>query len=316
MKKISVLIPTYNEEENVQPLSQAIIDVFANQVPQYDYEIVFIDNASKDNTRSIIRDLAKENNRIKAIYNLRNFGQHNSPYYGLMQTTGDCTILMCADFQDPVEMIPEFIAEWEKGHKVVCAIKTKSRENSLVYFLRKCYYKIIKKLSDIEQIENFTGFGLYDKSFIDILTRLKDATPFLRGIVAEYAPDRKEIPYCQNKRKFGKSKNNWYSLYDTAMISFTSYTKVTLRLTTLTGVIIGGLSFIISMVYLIFKLIYWDRFAAGVAPIIIAIFFLGAIQLVFLGLLGEYILSINTRVINRPLVIEGERINFEEIDNQ
>lgn len=310
--RISILIPTFNEEKNVQPLSEAIIEVFSSQLPQYDFEIIFIDNDSKDETRSIIRDLADKNDKIKAIFNLRNFGQHNSPYYGMMQTTGDCTILMCADFQDPVEMIPQFISEWEKGYKVVCAIKSKSKEGSFAYFLRGCYYKLIKKLSDTEQIENFTGFGLYDKSFIDIMRELDDASPFLRGIVAEYAPDRKEINYCQEKRKFGKSKNNWYSLYDTAMLSFTSYTKITLRLATFLGILVGSCSFIISLVYLIFKIVYWNRFAAGIAPIIIAICFLGAIQLVFLGLLGEYILSINTRIIKRPLVIEEERVNFEK----
>ncbi len=314
MKKISILIPTYNEEENVQPLFEAISNLFLNELPQYEYEVIYIDNDSKDKTRQIIRNMAGNNERVKAIFNLRNFGQHNSPYYGIMQTSGDCTILMCADFQDPVEMIPRFVKEWENGHKVVCAIKTRSKTNPVVYFLRKCYYKTIKKLSDIEQIENFTGFGLYDKSFIEIMKELKDATPFLRGIVAEYAPDRKEIPYCQEKRKFGISKNNWYSLYETAMLSFTSYTKIMLRLAVFIGALVGGSSFLISIVYLIFKLIYWDRFQAGTAPIIISICFLGAVQLFFLGILGEYILAMNTRIINRPLIIESERINFEEKD--
>lgn len=313
--KISVLIPTYNEQENVEKLVEAIENEFEKSLPQYDYEIVFIDNDSSDNTRSIIKDIARRDVCVKAIFNLRNFGQHNSPYYGMMQTTGDCTILMCADFQDPVEMIPQLVAEWEKGHSVVCAIKQTSKENCIMQLFRKTYYKLIKKMSDIDQIENFTGFGLYDKSFINIMRQLNDPMPFLRGVVAEYAPKRKEIPYCQEKRKYGISKNNFYSLYDTAMLSFTSYTKVILRIATFLGAFVGGCSLIIGMVYLVLKILYWDRFVAGMAPIIIAMCFLGAAQLLFIGLLGEYVLSINNRMLNRPLVIELERVNFEkEID--
>jgi len=308
MKMISVLIPCYNEEENVIPLSEAIQEQFQNYLPQYDYEIVFIDNDSKDTTREKLEFLCEKDKRIKAIFNAKNFGQFNSPYYGLCQTNGDCTILICADFQDPVELIPQFVSEWENGYKIVSAIKTSSMENPVMRFLRTCYYKTIKKMSDVEQIEHFTGFGLYDKSFIDILRNLNDPTPFLRGIVAELGFKRKEIPYEQQKRRSGKTSNNWYRLYDAAMLSFTSYTKVGMRLATLLGFVIAALSLIIALAYLILKLIYWDSFPMGNAPILIGVFVLGGIQLFFIGLLGEYILSMNTRIMNRPLVIEEKRL--------
>jgi glycosyltransferase involved in cell wall biosynthesis len=312
MKKISVLIPCYNEEENVVPMSEAIIEQFTKELPSYDYEIVFIDNDSSDTTRVKLRKLCKENKKIKAIFNAKNFGQFNSPYYGMLQTTGDCTICMCCDFQDPPEMIPKLVKEWEDGAKIVSAIKTKSKENKLMRFFRTCYYKLIKKMSNVEQIEHFTGFGLYDKDFIEVLRDLNDPTPFLRGIVAELGFKRKDIPYEQQKRRAGKTHNNWYSLYDAAMLSFTSYTKVGLRVATIGGFIIGFISFIIAIVYLVLKLVNWDNFAMGNAPIVIGVFVLGGIELFFIGLLGEYIMSINNRVMKRPLVIEEERINFEE----
>ena len=309
MKKISILIPTYNEIENVEPLSAAIIAEM-QKLPQYDYEIVFIDNNSQDGTREKLRKLCEGNKKIKAILNAKNFGQNNSPYYGLQQTTGDCAILMCVDFEGRIDLIREVVAEWENGYRIVSAIKTTSKENKIMRFLRTCYYKLIKKFSDVEQIEHFTGFGLYDKSFIQVLRDLKDPTPFLRGIVAELGFKRKEIPYEQQRRRAGKTKNNLYSLYDIAMLSFTSYTKIGLRLATFIGFFIAAVSVVIAIVYLILKLIYWDTFFMGTAPILIGMFFLGAVQLIFLGLIGEYILSINQRVMNRPLVIEEERINF------
>ena len=223
MKKISVLIPCYNEVENAGPISKAVTDILEKELPQYDYELVFIDNDSTDGTRDVIRGLCKENPRIKAIFNARNFGQFNSPYYGMLQVTGDCVIEMVADFQDPVEMIPKYVHEWEKGYKIVIGIKTSSKENKFMYWLRTCYYKTIKKMSDVEQIEHFTGSGLYDREFIEILRKLDDPTPFLRGIVAELGYKRKEIPYEQPKRRAGKTHNNFYRLYDAAMLSVTSY---------------------------------------------------------------------------------------------
>ena len=312
MKKISVLIPCYNEAENVGPISRAVTEILEKELPQYDYELVFIDNDSTDGTRDIIRGLCADNPRIKAILNARNFGQFNSPYYGMLQVTGDCVIEMVADFQDPVEMIPKYIHEWEKGYKIVISIKTSSKENRLMYWLRSCYYKTIKKLSDVEQIEHFTGSGLYDREFIEVLRNLDDPTPFLRGIVAELGYRRKEIPYEQPRRRAGKTHNNFYRLYDAAMLSVTSYTKAGLRLATIFGSICAVVSMLIAMVYLVMKLIWWDRFPAGMAPMLIGMLFLGSVQLFFIGFLGEYIMSINQRVMKRPLVIEEERINFNE----
>lgn len=309
-KKISILVPCFNEKDNVVPLSETIEKEFNKRIAQYDYEIIFIDNYSTDGTRAKLTSLCEDNKKIKAIFNSRNFGQFNSPFYGLCQTTGDCAILLCADFQDPVELLPQFISEWEKGYKVVAGIKTSSKENGVIYFLRSCYYKAIKKMSDVEQIEHFTGFGLYDKSFIDVLRKLDDPTPFLRGIVAELGPLRKDIPYTQAKRRAGKTHNNWYRLYDAAMLSFTSYTKIGLRLATILGFVFSALNMIIALVYLILKLIYWDSFPMGTAPMLIGIFFIGSVQLFFIGLLGEYVLNINTKVMKRPLVIEEKRINF------
>jgi len=311
-KKISVMIPCYNEEENARPIYEAVRDELQKSCPAYDYEILFIDNKSQDRTREIIREICAEDKHVRAIFNVKNFGQFNSPYHALLQTTGDCTITMCADFQDPVEMIPKFIAAWEEGYKIVIGRKTKSKENPFVYWLRGRYYKLIKKMSSTEQIEQFTGFGLYDKSFIQTLRELKDPTPFIRGIVAELGPERKEIEYEQPQRRAGKTHNNWYTLYDAAMLSFTSYTKAGLRLATFFGFIVAGLSFLIGLFYLVAKLLFWNSFTAGYAPMMIAVFFMGGVQLAFLGFLGEYVMSINARVMNRPLVVEEERINFED----
>lgn len=311
MKKISIMVPTYNEEENVEPLSEAIINHIQEKLPEYDYELLFIDNCSKDKTQQLIENLCKDNKKIRAIFNSKNFGQFNSPFYGLTQTTGDCTITMCADFQDPIEMIEKFVREWEKGYKIVCGIKTSSKENPIMYFLRSCYYKAIRKMSSIEQIEHFTGFGLYDKKFIDTLRDLKDPTPFMRGIVAELGPQRKDIEYTQAQRRAGKTHNNWFTLYDAAMLSFTSYTKTGLRLATIMGFLVSGVSFVIALIYFILKLINWSSFAAGQAPLLIGVFFMGGIQLFFIGLLGEYIMNMNTRIMNRPLVVEEKRINFK-----
>ncbi|MCR4896881.1 MAG: glycosyltransferase [Lachnospiraceae bacterium] len=310
MKTISILIPCYNEEENVVPISEAVIAQMKESLAGYDYEIVFIDNRSTDRTRDLLRGLCAGNPKIRAIFNAKNFGQFNSPYYGICQTTGDCTICMCADFQDPVDMIPKMVAEWEKGARIVSCIKTSSKENPVMRFLRTRYYHMIKKMSDVEQIEHFTGFGLYDKSFVEVLRNLDDPTPFLRGIVAELGFERVDLPYEQQRRRAGKTHNNFYTLYDAAMLSFTSYTKVGLRIATFAGFIVGGISMIIALVYLILKLIYWDRFVAGTAPILLSVLIFGSLQLVFTGFLGEYILSINKRVMHRPLVIEEERINF------
>ena len=310
MKTISIVVPCYNEEENVQAMADALRETFKKDLPAYRYEVLFIDNDSKDRTREIIRKLCAEDKGIKGIFNAKNFGQFNSPYYAMLQTTGDATVLMAADFQDPVEMIPRYVKEWENGYKIVIGIKKSSQENKLMYWLRGCYYKLIKKLSDVEQIEQFTGFGLYDKKFINVMRELNDPTPFLRGIVAELGFKRKEIPYEQPKRRAGKTSNNFYRLYDAAMLSITSYTKVGLRLATFIGMTVGCISLVVAIIYLILKLLFWDNFPAGMAPLLIVTCLLGSIQLFFIGLIGEYIMSINDRVKKRPLVVEDERLNF------
>ena len=309
MKKISVVVPCYNEEENVEALAAAITEEF-RKLPQYDYEIIFIDNDSKDHTRDLIRLMAVKDPHVKGILNAKNFGQFNSPYYGLMQMTGDCVISLAADFQDPVDMIPKFLEGWEEGYKIVIGVKTKSQENPIIYGLRTLYYKIIRKFSNVEMIMHYTGFGLYDKDFIEVLRTLDDPTPFLRGIVAEIGYRHKEIPYTQPKRRAGKSSNGFYSLYDGAMLSFTSYTKIGLRLATFIGFAGSFASFVIAVVYLILKLVNWDDFEAGMAPLIILVAALGSLQLLFIGLIGEYVLAINQRVMKRPLVVEEERVGI------
>ena len=305
------MIPCYNEEENVRAIYEAVRDQLVHNCPAYDYEILFIDNKSHDQTRTIIREICAEDEHVRAIFNVKNFGQFNSPYYALLQTSGDCTFIICADFQDPPELIPKFVSAWEEGYKIVIGRKTRSRENPLIYWARGVYYKLLKKMSSTEIIEHFTGFGLYDKSFLDTLRCLNEPTPFLRGLVAELGPERKEIEYEQPKRRAGKTHNNFYSLYDAAMLSFTSYTKSGLRVATFAGFIIAFLSFLFGLAFLILKLVFWERFTAGYAPMMIVAFFLGGLLLAFLGFLGEYVMAINTRVMNRPLVIEEERINFQ-----
>ena len=305
------MIPCYNEEENIEAITSAVRDQM-EQLPQYDWEIVVIDNCSKDNTRPLLREICAKDKRIKAIFNVKNFGQFNSPYYGLTQCTGDCAISVCADFQDPVELIPTFLKYWEEGYQIVYGVKSSSRESRLMYGLRSIYYKLIKKYSNVEQIEHFTGFGLYDKSFLDVLRNLKDPTPFIRGIVAELGGKRKAVEYEQPKRRAGKTHNNWYTLYDAAMLSFTSYTKIGLRLATFLGLGVAMISLLVALIYLILKLCNWYNFDAGQAPVLIGMFFLGAVQLIFLGVIGEYILSMNQRIMNRPLVVEEERINFDK----
>lgn len=310
-KTISIMVPTYNEEENVVLMYEALKNIFQKELKKYDYEILFIDNKSLDKTRTLIREICAKDKNVKAIFNAQNFGQFNSPYYGLISTTGDCTISVAADFQDPVEMIPKFVKEWENGYKIVIGIKNKSEESKIVYALRSLYYKMIKKFSEVEQIEHFTGFGLYDKDFIEVLKNLDDPDPYLRGIVAELGFERKEIPFTQPKRQRGKSSNNWYRLYDAAMLGITSYTKIGLRLATIVGFMISFLSVFVALIYLVLKLCNWNSFQAGIAPIIIGVFLLGGMQIFFIGFLGEYILNINQRIMHRPLVVVEEKLNFE-----
>lgn len=310
MKKISIMIPCYNEEENVVQICDAVETVLKNELSHYDYEILFIDNCSQDKTRELIEEICERNKKVKAIFNVTNFGQFNSPFYGLCQTSGDCTISVCADFQDPVDLIPRFVKEWENGYKIVCGVKTSSKENKLVYFARTIYYKTIKKFSDVDMIEHFTGFGLYDKSFIELIRQLNDPLPFIRGIVAEYGFKRKEIEYEQPKRRAGKTSNNFSTLYDAAMLSFTSYTKIGLRIATFIGLFAAFVCIIVAFVFLGIKIANWETMPWGIAPIMIMVCMIGAVQLVFIGIIGEYIININKRVMHRPLVVEEKRINF------
>lgn len=315
MRKISIMIPCYNEEENIVQIGEACEKVLKEQLSDYDYEICYVDNASTDRTRELIEEVCAKNKKHKAIFNVTNFGQFNSPFHGICELDGDCVIPVCADFQDPVELIPVFVHEWEKGHKIVSGIKSSSKENGVIYFLRTVYYKAIKKMSSVRMIEHFTGFGLYDKTFVKLMRELDDPLPFIRGIVAEYGEgfNITFVEYEQPLRKAGKTHNNFYTLYDAAMLSFTSYTKVGLRLMTWLGFLVGFIDVVVAIVYLVLKLLHWYSFSAGYAPMIIGMFLIGAVQLVFMGFMGEYIMNINTRTIHRPIVVEEKRINFDQI---
>ena len=309
-KVISVVLPSFNEEGNIEKIYIEVTKLFKKQLKSYNYEIIFIDNDSKDNTRNIIRKICKKDKKAKAIFNAKNFGQFNSPYYGLLNTSGDAVISMASDFQDPVELIPEFVKAWEEGYKIAIGVRKTSTDNFILRTIKKAYYDLIKKFSNVDQIKMFTGFGLYDKDFIDILRKLDDPTPFLRGLVAELGYRRKEIPFVQGKRYKGKTSNNFYSLYDAAMLSFTSYTKIGLRIATFFGGIVLMISVFVAIIYLIMKLIWWDRFQAGMIPVLLGMLFFVSIQILFIGIIGEYVLAINQRTMKRPLVIEEERINF------
>ena len=311
MKKISVILPTYNEEDNVIPLSKEIVNIFNNELNNYDYEIIFTDNNSIDSTREKIISLCQENKNIKAIFNAKNFGQFRSPFNAMINANGDCVILMVSDFQDPPKIIVDFVREWESGYKIVIGIKNKSKENLIMRFIRSLYYKLMKYISDIEHIEHFTGTGLYDKSFVKTISVLDDPDPYIRGIVSELGYKIKKINYEKQNRKAGKSKNNFFTLYNIAMISITNYSKIVLRLVTMIGFLFSFLSFIFGLIYFIYKIIYWHSFNVGIAPLILGVFFIGSIQLFFLGLIGEYIVNINDRLMKRPLVIEEKRINFD-----
>lgn len=315
-KKISIMVPCYNEEENVPLMYDALTNLFKNELKNYNYEILFIDNKSLDNTREEIRKICKKDKDVKAIFNAKNFGQFKSPYYALLNTSGDCTISIAADFQEPVEVIPEFVKEWENGSKIVCGIKNKAKESKLKFGFRALGYKLIRHFSDVKTIDQFTGFGLYDRSFMDVLRNLGDPEPYFRGIVAELGFEPKMVYYTQAERKHGKTSNNIMTLLDAGMIGVTSYTKKEFHLATIFGFFVAALSFVGALVYLILKLCMWDSFNAGIAPLIIGMFFLGGIQIFLISFIGEYIVSMNKRIMNRPLVVEEERLNFDEKVNK
>jgi len=309
-KKISIVTPCFNEEENVKEVYEQVKVIF-DSLPHYDYEHIFIDNASTDSTVRILKQISLLDNNIKIIVNTRNFGHIRSPIYGLLQAQGDAVILLLSDLQDPPVLMKEFIKKWEDGYKIVIGIKNKSLENPLMFLIRKIYYVLIKKFAEIEQINNFFGYGLYDRKFIEVLRLINDPYPYFRGLINEIGFERAELLYTQVKRKRGKSKNNFYTLYDIAMLGFVNHSKVPLRLASFIGFIISVISFIISAVYLTYKLLYWKEFQLGLAPLIIGIFFFSSVQLFFIGILGEYVGAIYTQVQRRPMVIEKERINFE-----
>ena len=309
MKKISIVSPCYNEEENLPELYRRIKDVMSAH-PEYDYEIIWADNASTDCSRTLIRKMCDEDKRLKAILNAGNFGQIRSPYNAFLAASGDAVIMMCADLQEPPEVIHDFIKEWENGAKIVCGVKPKSKESRVMFFLRSRYYKLIKAMSETPQIENFTGFGLYDRCVMDALKKFHEPYPYIRGLIAEVGYRRVEVPYEQQARLHGKTKNNLFTLYDYAMTGFVNHTKLPLRLATFIGFALAGLSLLAALAYFMYKLIYWNDFAVGLAPLVIGLFFFSSVQLIFIGVIGEYIGAIWTQVKNKPLVIEEERINF------
>ncbi len=310
MKSISVVTPCYNEEANVREVYERVRSLMV-QLGKYRYEHIFIDNASRDRTFAVLAEIAASDANVKVIRNTRNFGHLRSPVHALMQARGDAVIGLMSDLQDPPELLADLIAEWERGTKVVIAIKKNSEENGLVFWARTKYYKLIQRLSEVDTHENFTGFGLYDRSVIEMVRQLQDPYPYFRGMIAEIGMPHVEVPYLQQRRKRGKSKNNLYTLYDLAMLGITTLSKVPLRLVTFSGFVGSLLSVLIGMVYFFYKLLFWQQFSVGVAPLVIGFFLFGSLQLLSLGVIGEYIGNIQTQVQNRPLVFERDRINFE-----
>jgi glycosyltransferase involved in cell wall biosynthesis len=309
-KLISILTACSNEEENVEILYNRVKDVF-KQLPQYSYEHIFIDNASTDKTVEILKRLAAQDKNLKIIVNARNFGHIRSPFHGIREAYGDAVIAMVADLQDPPELIPELLKKWEEGHKIVCAVKNKSRENPVMFLFRKLFYNVLNKFSEgSKQIKNFTGSGLYDKKFIDIIRTIDDPYPYFRGLVSELGFDITTVSFIQPQRLYGKTKNNFYTLYDLGMLGFVNHSKLPLRLASFIGFSVALISLIVAIIYFGYKLIFWEYFSTGTAPLVIGLFFFSAVQLFFIGIIGEYIGAIHTQVRKRPLVVEKERINF------
>jgi glycosyltransferase involved in cell wall biosynthesis len=309
VKLISVVAGCYNEAENVEEFAARVSAAFA-KLPQYQFEILFMDNASTDATQEILRRMAAADRRIKVIINARNFGHIRSPYYGLMQVQGDAVIQMASDLQDPPEMIPQFVSKWEEGYKAVVGVKNQSEEHSIFFFVRKLYYNLIHHLAEFDIIQNFTGFGLYDRAIINYLRSIDDPYPYLRGLISEIGLPTVAVPFVQPSRKRGITKSNFYILYDIAMLGITNHSKVPLRLATMMGFACSFVSLLIGLVYLLYKLLFWQRFTVGVAPIAIGLFLFSSVQLFFIGIVGEYLGAIHTQVLQRPLVVEKERINF------
>lgn len=310
MKHISVMTPCYNEEGNIRNIYNAVKEQF-DKMPQYTYEHIFIDNYSTDNSRKILRELAAEDSNVKVILNARNFGPNRSGSYGMLQGTGDALICIVCDLQDPPEMIPTFLQKWEEGYKVVLGQKTKSKENPLMFQVRKLYYKIMEKLSETEHLTNVTGYGLFDKEVLDMIKWMDDPDPYIRGLVTQLGYKWCLVQYTQQERTSGKSSYNFNRYFDFAITGLTHVSKKPLRIVTLVGLIMSAISFVIAIIYLVFKLVHWYEFDMGTAPILIGVFLLGSVQLACLGVIGEYIGAILTKVTKRPMVVEEERINFD-----
>lgn len=311
MKHISVMTPCYNEEGNIRNIYNAVKEQF-DKMPQYTYEHIFIDNYSTDNSRKILRELAAEDSNVKVILNARNFGPNRSGSYGMLQGTGDALICIVCDLQDPPEMIPTFLQKWEEGYKVVLGQKTKSKENPLMFQVRKLYYKIMEKLSETEHLTNVTGYGLFDKEVLDMIKWMDDPDPYIRGLVTQLGYKWCLVEYTQQERTSGKSSYNFNRYFDFAITGLTHVSKKPLRIVTMAGLIMSAISFVIAIVYLVFKLVHWYDFDMGTAPILIGVFLLGSVQLACLGVIGEYIGAILTKVTKRPMVVEEERINFDK----
>ena len=310
MKLISVVSPCYNEEGNVELLTDRVREIFAT-MPQYRYEHIIIDNNSTDKTVETLRRIASDDKNVKVILNSRNFGQVRSPQHAILQAAGDAVIVLMSDLQDPPEMLVDMLKGWEAGFPIVVGIKTTSEESRWMYSIRSAYYKLVARLTDVKVLEHFMGFGLYDRSVIEILrNQFHDPNPYFRGMIAEIGLPHKELPYRQRRRERGITHNNFYSLYEMAMLGITNLSKVPLRLVTFGGFVFAFLSLITGFAYLVAKLFFWNNFQLGLAPTMIGLFFLGSVQLIAIGIIGEYVGSIHTIVQNRPLTIEKERINF------
>lgn len=310
MRLISIVTPCYEEEDNIVELCRRVREVFAT-LPGYGYEHIFVDNGSADGTVRVLREVAAADKHVKVIVNARNFGALRSGYYGLLQSRGDATVMLVADLQDPPELIKEFIEKWEGGCKIVVAIKVGSRENILMRNLRRLYYQTLSSISEVELIQNFTGFGLYDRSILDILRRIDDPYPYFRGLISEFGFDTAQISYTQPKRLHGSSKTNWLTLFDLGMLGIVKHSRLPIRLATLAGFSMSAVSLLVALGYLLAKLILWDRFEFGLAPVLVGVYFFGSVQIFFIGVMGEYIAAIHTQVRRIPLVIERERINFD-----
>ena len=310
MKLLSVVTACYNEEENVEEIYSRVRQVIKS-LRRYRYEHIFIDNASRDGTVRILKEIARRDRNVKVIVNTRNFGHIRSPYHALLQARGDAVISIVADLQDPPDMIRDFVRKWEEGFKIVVGVKKESEESAAVFAFRKLYYRLIGRLSEIELIPNFTGFGLYDKRVIEVLRAVDDPYPYFRGLICDIGFEQARIPYDQPRRKRGITKNNFYTLYDLAILGITNHSKVPLRLATMLGFLLGALSLLIALGYLVYKLLYWNSFSVGIAPIVISVLFFSSVQLFFIGIIGEYIGAVHTQILKRPLVVEKERVNFD-----